>query len=126
MANFTQVYYFLVSAHIQCTQCRRYLRFGLYELETNRCNACVRKKKCVSSFAKRAQGYQSSVNHTFVIRRTLANEGDIDPAEYLRSIRAQVIETLQQGIALHTTIRWTLSLTVEFERALEGDGQQII
>ena len=113
----------LFAGYIQCRHCRQYLRPGLYELDTLRCNACVRKTKF---FATRSRGFQRSVNNTFVTRRVPANVTDIDPATYLQSIRREISDTLLNGLELHGAIRWVLSLTVVFERLFEGDEEQII
>ena len=98
----------------------------MFELDTLRCNACVRKNKFVSNFATRSRGFQRSVNNTFITRRVAAYTNDIDPATYLRSIRAEILETLQNVMKLHGFVRWVLSLTVVFERLLDGDEQEII
>ena len=66
------------------------------------------------------------MNNTFITRRVSAHTGDIDPATYLRSIRAEILGTLQNGMKLHGSVRWVLSLTVVFERLLDGNEQEII
>jgi len=66
------------------------------------------------------------VNNTFVTRRVPANVTDIDPATYMQSIRREISDTLRNGLELHGAIRWVVSLTVLFERLLEGDEEQIL
>ena len=109
----------------KCVKCRRFLRPGLFDPSSEICHACTRKMKCVNSFATRARGYERSVNNTFLTRRTIAKGNTADPSVYLQSIRQEVIEMLQQGLELHTNLRWVFGATIVYERYVEGEREEI-
>src|SRR3989441_8055343 len=64
------------------------------------------------------------VHNTFISRQTLAGVETVDPLIYFNSITADIREMLQDGIELHSSFRWLLSVSVVFERTVEGISQE--
>src|SRR3989442_708761 len=94
---------------------------GLFNLGSDRCFACVRKSECPRKWRRYTR---SSVNNTFLSRRTLAGAEAVDPSTYLNSIYGDIREMLEDGIEIHTSFRWLLSASVVFERTVEDIFQE--
>ena len=105
--------------------CGRFLRAGLFDTASEICNACVRKSKFANKFATRARGYERSVNNTFLTRRIFADPSAVDLSVYLQSIRHEIVEQLQQGLHLHTNLRWVFGATIVYERYVDGEREEI-
>src|SRR6267154_677289 len=105
----------------KCRLCTRHLRAGLFNLDSDQCFACVRKTECPRRWRRYTR---SSVNNTFISRRSLAAVEAIDPIEYFRSVTAEIREMLVNGMELHTSFRWLLSASVVFERTVEDISQE--
>src|SRR5207248_5690327 len=103
---------------IRCAYCTRILRSGLFESGSSYCNTCVRKRGVINSLPRGM--YKTSVNNTFITRRILADSGAVDPLPYFQSLTPEIRRSLVDGIALHSTFRWTLETVVIFERPVEG------
>ena len=48
----------------------------------------------------------------------------IDPIVYFRTVIGEIASTLNNGLELHTCIRWILGATVIFERIIKGEEQE--
>src|SRR3989441_3270769 len=105
----------------KCRSCKRHLREGLFNLGSDRCSACVRKSECPRKWRRYTR---SSVNNTFLSRRTLAGAEAVDPSTYFNSIYGDIREMLEDGIEIHTSFRWLLSASVIFERTVEDISQE--
>src|SRR2546425_4663756 len=112
---------FMFVGACKCRQCKRHLRAGLFNLNSDQCFACVRKSGCPRKWRRYTR---SSVNNTFISRRTLAGVEAIEPLTYFRSISAEIREMLEDGVKMHTTFRWLLSASVIFERRVEDISQE--
>src|SRR6267154_2597180 len=69
----------------KCRDCKRHLRAGLFNLNSDRCFACIRKRNVVRKY----KSFKSSVNNTFLIRHIPASEDAIDPLLHLQSSTAK-------------------------------------
>ena len=103
---------------IRCAYCTRILRSGLFESGSSYCNTCVRKRGVMNSMPRGM--YKTSINNTLITRRILADSGAVDPLPYFQSLTPEIRRSLVDGIALHSTFRWTLETVVIFERTVEG------
>src|SRR6267154_661000 len=104
----------------KCRDCKRHLRAGLFNLNSDRCFACIRKRNVVRKY----KSFKSSVNNTFLVRHIPAGEDAIDPLQHLHSVDGEIRETLRRGVEIHTSCRWVLSSNVVFERTVEDISQE--
>src|SRR6267154_1614031 len=104
----------------KCRDCKRHLRAGLFNLNSDRCFACIRKRNVVRKY----KSFKSSVNNTFLVRHIPASEDAIDPLQHLQSVDGEIRETLRRGVEIHTSCRWVLSSNVVFERTVEDISQE--
>src|SRR6202142_1074258 len=119
----SNIYFFIVGDK-KCSLCRRFLRPGLFDPSSEICHACARKTKQANKFATRARGYERSVNNTF-LTQIFGDPGAIDPSLYLQSIRPEIVEMLQQGLDMHTNLRWTFGATIFYDRYVDGEREEI-
>src|SRR6267154_531441 len=101
----------------KCKDCKRHLRAGLFNLNSDRCFACIRKRNIVRKY----KSFKSSVNNTFLIP---AGEDAIDPLQHLQSVDGEIRETLRRGVEVHSSCRWVLSANTVFERTVEDISQE--
>ena len=65
--------------------------------------------------------YSSSVNNTFVVNSIPAPPNAYDPLIYYQSISPEIASTLENGLQLHSNLRWELRAVVTFERTVDGE-----
>src|SRR6267154_6188004 len=105
---------------LKCRDCKRHLRAGLFNLNSDRCFACIRKRNVVRKY----KSFKSSVNNTFLVRHIPAGEDAIDPLQHLQSVDDEIRETLRRGVEVHSSCRWVLSASTVFEQTIEDISQE--
>jgi hypothetical protein len=107
-----------------CVICRRRLQDGLFATSDHVCNACVRKRQSFNRIVQGGGG-QKSVNSTFLKCSIDSTNDVLDPLIFIQSVSTKIDAILREGLAVHSNLKWYLTVEVTFERITE-DGPQTI
>jgi len=110
--------------NLWCPLCTRWLLPDRFDPDSFECDKCLRRKNGARRFVSCKQ-YRMSVNNTFVARQMRTGDNARDPIRYFGSVRDEILNTIRQGVTLHSTIRWTLSTVEIYERTVEEHLQDV-
>ena len=101
-----------------CVVCRRYLRAGLFDDDTNTCNACVRKMQ------QTGEGVSTSVHGTFATK----TYDDLNFSDVLVSfddMRDELTQYLQQRLATTAVVVY-IGVQVVMRRHVDGEFLDVL